>query len=92
MNDDECITVSKTGKRERRVYVNSGRFLIYDYLPEDGKGSKKMKIILKDNGGEQKEFFIIPTKGKKYLVFQSESKGERGVFKDGKCINIEELL
>lgn len=92
MDENGCYTVSKAGIREKRVYVNSGKFLIYEYVADNGKSSQKLKIILKDNEGNHREFFIIPTKGKKYLVFEAESKGERGVFKGVKCIGVEEFL
>lgn len=93
MNDENCITIDKKGHKEKRVYESSGTFLIYGYKSEEGvTAEKKLKILLRNKGGKIREFFIIPMKDNKYLVFESEEKGERGILKDGTCVSISDLL
>jgi len=71
----EVLTKSRTGKLEVRALDSRGKFLMCKYLdPKTMKpADKKRKIILMDEEGKTREFFIIPLKdGKRYLMIEGE--------------------
>lgn len=92
-SEKDCITINKRGITERREYVCSGKFLLYKYEAANAKGKgSKLKIVLKNSSGEIKEYYIIPTRDNRYLTFQSEEKGDRGIYRDGKCMKLSDFL
>lgn len=73
----EVLTKSKTGKLEVRALDSRGKFLVCKYLdPKTLKpADKKRKIILMDEEGTTREFFIIPLKdGRRYLMIEGEKE------------------
>ena len=94
MYPEETLTKSKKGKIEARHYIDSGKFVRYDYLdPETGKKSEnKYKIVLATENGYE-EYFVIPMKQKnKFLMLRGEKKGRRKILKNGEIVDIFELL
>ena len=91
---EEVLTKSKKGKIEVRRFIDSGKFVRYEYLdPETGKRSEnKVKIVLY-NGKDFEEYFIIPLKQKnRNLLLIAEKKPNRKLWKDGEIINLYEIL
>ena len=91
---EEVLTKSKKGKIEVRNLIDSGRFVRYEYLdPQTGKRSEnKVKIVLY-NGEDYEEYFIIPLKQKnRSLLLNAEKKSNRKLWKDGKIIDLYEIL
>jgi hypothetical protein len=77
---EEVLTKSKKGKIEVRAIIDRGEFVRYEYLdPATGKKSEnKVKLVLRNEKGEQEEYFIIPLKQQgKFLLLKAEVKGER---------------
>ncbi|HID17978.1 TPA: hypothetical protein EYP27_00370 [Candidatus Bathyarchaeota archaeon] len=73
----EVLTRSKAGKLEVRALDSRGKFLMCKYLdPKTMKlADKKRKIILVDEEGRQREFFIIPLKdGRRHLMIEGEKE------------------
>ncbi len=94
MFPEDVITVSKKGKREVRNLLSKGRFVKYNYLdPETGKETeKKYRLVLKDDNGNVEEYFLIETKGNRYLMLPAKEKEGRKIW-DGKgSIELENLL
>ncbi|MFP3300022.1 MAG: hypothetical protein RXN92_02945 [Thermoplasmatales archaeon] len=93
ISESDCLTKSKKGLIEKRIYVSSGKYLIYKYEPVEGKDeNSKFKIILKDELSHTNEYYIIPTKGDKYIAIKGQEKGNIGVFKDGECLSRDHFL
>jgi len=91
---EEVLTKSKKGKIEVRSLVDSGTFVRYEYLDsETGKrGENKVKLVLY-NGEDYEEYFIIPLKqGNRKLLINAEKKPDRKILKDGKVLDMFELL
>ena len=91
---EEVLTKSKKGKTEVRSLVDSGKFVRYEYLdPETGKRSEnKVKIVLY-NGEDYEEYFVIPLKQKnKSLLLKAEKKPNRKLWRNGKIIDLYEIL
>ncbi|MEM0136738.1 MAG: hypothetical protein QXU18_16165 [Thermoplasmatales archaeon] len=86
MKDYETIT--KKGAVERRVYIDSGKFVIYGYESEGGL-SNKIRLVL--NGKEKKSFFLIETGKKKRLAINAAFEDEISILKDGKPIRVADL-
>ncbi len=94
MYPEETLTKSKKGKVEVRHYIDSGKFVRYDYLdPETGgRSENKYKIVLATEKGYE-EYFVIPMKQKnRFLMLRGEKKGKRKIWKDGETLDIFELL
>ena len=94
MYPEETLTKSKKGKIEVRHFIDSGRFVRYDYLdPETGKRSEnKYKIVL-SSGDECEEYFIIPMKQKnRFLMLKGDKKGNRKIWKDGDILDLFQEL
>jgi hypothetical protein len=86
---EDYETVTKKGTIEKRIYIDSGRFVIYGYESE-GKISNKHRVVL--NGGEKRSFFLIDTgKGRKLSV-DSEYEDSVCILKEGKSVKISDLL
>ncbi|MCD6461459.1 MAG: hypothetical protein J7L61_01810 [Thermoplasmata archaeon] len=86
---EEVVTTSKRGRREARVLVDRGEFILYTYAdPETGRPlGEKDRLVLK--GRETLEFFIIPMKdGKRRLLIPTEAKGPRMVWDGEKAVEI----
>ena len=73
----EVLTRSKAGKIEVRALDSRGKFVMCKYLdPKTLKlADQKRKIILMDEDGNTREFFIIPLKdGRRYLMIEGEKE------------------
>ncbi len=91
---EEVLTKSKKGKIEVRRFIDTGKFVRYDYIdPETGKRSEnKVKIVLY-NGEDYEEYFIIPLKQKnRKLMLTAEKKPDRKLWKDGETIDLYEVI
>jgi len=67
---DECIVLNK-GKKEVRLFVETGTYVKYTYTnPDTGNVIKEGKetIILKSNEGKFEKIFFIPTKDKSLAI------------------------
>ncbi len=64
----ECITTAKNGKKEVRVLISSGAYIMYEYEQDDGRKSNKYSILLKRNDGKIEHLMIVPLKGKELVV------------------------
>ena len=73
----EVLTKSKTGRIEVRGLDCRGKFVMCKYLdPKTLKlADNKRKLILMDETGNVREYFIIPLKDKhRYLLIESEKE------------------
>ena len=73
----EVLTKSKAGRLEVRGLDSRGRFVMCKYLdPKTLKlADNKRKLILMDEEGNVKEYFIIPLKDKRrYLLIEGEKE------------------
>ena len=86
---EDYETVTKNGKVERRIYVDSGKFAIYGYESE-GKLSNKFRVVM--NGREKRSYFLIDTGKVRNLAIKAEFEDDIAVLKDGKSIKIADLL
>lgn len=86
---EEFETVDKRGIVERRVYIDSGRFVIYGYERE-GKMTNKVRLLL--DGKEKKSFFIISTGKGRSLAVEAEFENGVTVLKDGNPTKTSSLL
>ncbi|MCX7703985.1 MAG: hypothetical protein N2234_07825 [Planctomycetota bacterium] len=84
---EEVIAVTKKGEREVRSLCEQGEFAIYEYLsPLTGKPtSPKKKLVLKSPKG-RKEYFLFPTKDKRFLLAPSEAKEKTKIWAEGSVI------
>lgn len=87
MEDYETIT--KNGKVERRIYIDSGKFVIYGYESE-GKLSNKIRVIME--GREKRSFFLIDTGKARNLAINAGFEDDIAVLKEGKSIKVATLL
>ncbi len=95
MYPEEVITITKKGKREVRNLIDHGKFVRYNYLDvSTGKqAERKMKIVLRNDKGEEEEYFIFPTKDKnKFLMIKVENKGPRKLWNGREAVDIDDLL
>ena len=86
---EDYETVTKNGKVERRIYVDSGKFAIYGYESE-GKLSNKFRVVM--NGREKRSYFLIDTGKVRNLAIKAEFEDDIAVLKDGKSIKVADLL
>ncbi len=87
MEDYEILT--KKGLVERRVYVDSGRYVIYGY-ESDGRLSSKLRVVL--NGSEKRSFFLINAAKGKSLVIDTAYEDDVKILKDGKSLKVSDLI
>ncbi|MGC8561771.1 MAG: hypothetical protein ACP5NO_01035 [Thermoplasmata archaeon] len=86
---EDYETVTKSGKVERRIYIDSGNFVIYGY-ESGGKLSNKVRVLLK--GSEKKSFFLIDTGKGRNLAINADFEDDTSILKDGKSIKVTDLL
>ena len=86
---EDYETVNKSGKVERRIYVDSGKFAIYGYESE-GKLSNKFRVVM--DGREKRSYFLIDTGKARNLAIKAEFEDDIAVLKDGKSIKVADLL
>ncbi|MGC8617586.1 MAG: hypothetical protein ACP5UZ_02435 [Thermoplasmata archaeon] len=86
---EDYETVTKSGKVERRIYIDSGNFVIYGY-ESGGKLSNKVRVLLK--GSEKKSFFLIDTSKGRNLAINADFEDDTSILKDGKSIKVTDLL
>ena len=86
---EDYETVTKNGKVERRIYVDSGKFAIYGYESE-GKLSNKFRVVM--NGREKRSYFLIDTGKVRNLAIKAEFEDDIAILKDGKSIKVADLL
>ncbi len=82
-------TLTKKGRIESRVYVDSGRYVIYGY-ESDGKLSNKLRVVL--NGHEKRSFFLINTARGKSLALDAAYEDDVNILKDGKSSKVSDLF
>lgn len=76
---NECIATTKTGKKEARVLVQYGKYVMYEYRELGGKKVNKYSILLKRDDGKIEHLMIVPLKNRelvvKHAVEESETRG-----------------
>jgi hypothetical protein len=75
---ESVLTANKKGDLEVRNLVSRGKFVMYDYRnPESFKQveSKKLKLYLRYSE-DSKGFFLIPLKGKRFLMIEARKDNE----------------
>lgn len=85
----EYETKTKQGKIEKRIYMDSGRFVIYGY-EDEGKITKKLRIVLK--GNERKSIFIINTGKGRDIAIDADYEDQIYVLKGETPVKVEDLL
>lgn len=86
---EEYETVTKKGTTEKRVYVDSGKFVIYGYESE-GKMSNKIRIVL--NGRVKKSFFLINTGKGRNIAVDAEYEDGVMILREGRTSRVSDLL
>ena len=86
---EEYETVTKKGITEKRVYLDSGKFVVYGY-ESGGKISNKFRVVL--GGKEKKSFFLIVTGKGRNMAIDSEYDDTVVILKDKKSISVADLL
>lgn len=73
MYPKEVIAESKRGEKEARIFLESGKYLIYRYLSlKNMRFERKFKLVLKSENGAR-EYLVIPLKGeKRFLMIEKE--------------------
>ncbi len=73
----EVLTKGRKGL-EVRSLVSRGRYVLYEYRDPETLElvDKKQKLMLKDENGSVKEFFLIPLKDGRFLMFESKKAKE----------------
>jgi len=83
---ESVLTRGKTGRLEVRALESRGSYVICKYLNPDTLklADKKVKLSLRDERGEVKEYFIIPLKDpRRSLLISAEiEEKERKVWND----------
>jgi len=82
-------TKTKQGKIERRVYIDSGKFVVYGYESE-GKLTNKVRLLL--SGSEKKSVFLITTGRGKGIVVDADYEEDVYILKNGEAVKISDLL
>ncbi|MGB9634896.1 MAG: hypothetical protein ACP5H8_02705 [Candidatus Micrarchaeia archaeon] len=78
---EDAIAVAKTGKREVRVLMGEGRYIMYRYREVGGKDLQKYSILLETSTGEIEHIMIVPTKEREIVVkHTSERPFTRGIW------------
>ena len=89
---ESVLTTSKKGDVEVRWLVDRGRFVRYKYVdPVTGaeKDGGKTKLVLMPESGGILEFFLIPTKGGRFLLIKAERKGDRMVWDGDRAVGLD---
>ncbi len=82
-------TETKKGKKEERVYVDSGKFIVYSYRDESTGKITKSKLIL--IGNKNNAYFLIPVKDKN-LAINAQFDLESEVNMNNKSIKLKDIL
>ncbi|MEM7816089.1 MAG: hypothetical protein QXN71_03150 [Candidatus Aenigmatarchaeota archaeon] len=80
---DSVLTKNRKGETEVRLLIDRGKFTRYTYIYPDGKPAEggKISVILTNEKGERTHYFLIPTKGGRYLaIIPKEEKEFRKVW------------
>ena len=88
---ESVLTRTKKGEVEARLLIDRGRFVRYRYVdPETGseKDGGKVKLVLVPDNRPMEEFFIIPTKGDRFLLVKAEAKGDRMLWDGEKAVGL----
>jgi len=91
---ESVLTKGKSGKLEVRALESRGSYVICKYLsPETLKlADKKIKLSLKDEKGDVKEYFIIPLKdSKRSLLISAEKEDKERKIWNGQIQQEEDL-
>ncbi|MCY0851365.1 MAG: hypothetical protein OWQ34_01330 [Thermoplasma acidophilum] len=86
----EYETETKGGKIEKRVFIDSGSFVIYGY-ETDGKMDKKIRLVLNGVNGKR-SYFIIPTGNRRSLAIDADYEDDVFVLKDGRAVRVRDLF
>ncbi|CAC12574.1 hypothetical protein [Thermoplasma acidophilum] len=86
----EYETETKGGKIEKRVFIDSGSFVIYGY-ETDGKMDKKVRLVLNGRNGKR-SYFIIPTGNRRSLAIDADYEDDVFVLKDGQAVKVRDLF
>ncbi len=87
--DKPYETESKNGRKEERIYVDSGKFVIYSYRDESTGKITKSKLIL--TGNKSIAYFLIPMKDKN-LAINASFDLESEVNIAGNSVKLREIL
>ena len=82
-------TETKKGKKEERVYVDSGKFIVYSYRDESSGKITKSKLIL--IGNKKNAYFLIPMKDKN-LAINARFDLESEVNMNNKSTKLKDIL
>ncbi|MEM0127829.1 MAG: hypothetical protein QXO03_01915 [Thermoplasmatales archaeon] len=82
-------TLTKQGKIEKRIYVDSGKFVLYGYESE-GKLTNKYRLML--SGKNKKSMFLISTGKSKGITVDADFEDEIYILTEGKAVRVSELL
>lgn len=76
---ESVLTKGKSGKLEVRALESRGSYVMCRYLdPETLKlADKKIKLSLRDEKGDVKEYFVIPLRDSKRSLLISAEKEEK---------------
>ncbi|MEM0167018.1 MAG: hypothetical protein QW364_05370 [Thermoplasmatales archaeon] len=86
---EEYETITKQGKIEKRIYIDSGKFVLYGY--DSGEGlTNKYRLLL--SGNDKKSFFLISTSKHRGITVEAQFEDEVYILKDGKSVKVSELL
>ena len=85
----EVLTTSKKGKVEVRSLIDRGRFVRYEYLDQETgePAENKVKLVLITED-KMEEFFILPIKGKKFLMIPTAERGKRKLWDGEKTVEL----
>ena len=86
---EEYETVTKKGTTEKRIYIDSGKFVVYGYESE-GKVLNKIRVVL--GGKEKKSFFLIVTGKGRNMAIDSEYDDTVVILKDKRPIMVADML
>jgi hypothetical protein len=83
---ESVLTKGKGGKLEVRALESRGSYVMCKYLIPDTlkPADKKIKLSLKDEKGDVREYFIIPLKDQKrsLLIAAEKEEKERKIWND----------
>lgn len=91
---ETVLAKGRSGKLEVRSLVSRGKYVLCEYLdPQTGKlADTKKKLMLKDENGKVKEYFIVPLKSgdRSLLISPKEKKDVEGqkIWNEGKIENL----
>ncbi len=82
-------TKTKQGKVERRIYIDSGKFVLYGY-ESNGKLTNKIKLVL--SGKTKRSIFIVNTSNNRGISINTEYEDDVYILRDGKPVKVSEIL